>query len=145
MSTSATPNSDGWKADIDAALREVAREAAAQGIIPWRANLATPRVSVYVRVTSQLILYPHTEPKRRKTIDLASIEVQDSRDEPRQGVCKYVVERLQSIAKESGRVLYIENVHNPYLRKYFSEHPDFVRLRNVDGFGGVCYATRPPR
>jgi len=101
--------------------------------VPWRHYPKNDVLSVYYRVTKRAIAYKRVA----DTIDLAAVDV--AREFQRRGVFKLLIAELQSIAKEYGRVIYVENVHNKMIQNYLDLHPNFSLMGQCNGFSGNCY------
>jgi len=109
---------------------------------PWRAYVNNRFISMYVRATERMVQTKRMkEALRVRTVELGSIDVEE-RYRGR-GALKAVLAEMQSIAKSSGRVVYIENVNNPWLHRWFSVHPEYKVLRQYDGLSGTCFAHFP--
>lgn len=109
--------------------------------IPFRYAWQNETFSLYVRVTSRVIDPVEGNRLVMRTIDLSSVEI--AHQYQRRGLFKYIVRELQSIAKDTARVLYVENVLNKHLDRWFERQADFKLLRQTDGPSCNCYAYIP--
>ena len=128
--------------DLESIMRQVREAVQADALMPRRHTFYGDTFMVYVRVTRRYILLPRKrKPVHVKTVELANIQVKP--EFQRRGICKCIIGGLQSIAHESGRVFYVENVLNEHLNVYLPR-AGFLRTRMHGGVSAECYVTLPP-
>jgi GNAT superfamily N-acetyltransferase len=109
---------------------------------PWRGYRNNRFASLYVRVTFRVVQAKGMKaPRRVRTVELASIDVLEQYRG--RGTFRAVLAELKSIAKSSGRTLYLENVINEDLYRSMRKDPDMRQLRQIDGPSDNCFVYFP--
>lgn len=109
-----------WRDDI---VNMIKAHDAASLHLPQRRWVYDGCLKAYIRVTSRNLPVGHA-----KTIDIASVDVFAS--EKRKGHFKRFVEGVEELAREHGRVVYIENVMESFLVNFFKKR-GYEELRDL--------------